>query len=445
MSLFNIILTPHSHDFSEKFRWCIDKPSPSEKYQAKYLLEKGVNLKGWFLKKKGHHGRLAFSQDDQLIYLENNEKRDDVLDKIVNKCENWEKLDAYGFNHFIKLRSSTFTIGVVYESRYTVLYSATVEGAFDVLRGRHSWLYLDNDTNKSVEQFKGKVKLSRLVKNQWKAYMRACLNLAKELDVPFVFLVAPSKELIVLEDYPFDSPKNTPLDQVEKIAIDGFPILTLLDTLRNSKERPFRVCDTHWSAQGAMLASVDMAVHFGIPTEEVKALFANDLYRHKEMGGDLGSKIFPPKTHIEQLLVSYDYKTKVLYDNELPNFGRTMLIENEEALLSKTILLFGSSSSYSMFNYISRIFRFTFFCHCAGSLDQSLFKRLQPDYVTAQSNARFLVRAPSPSIDIKSLINEKRNNANGSTFKKEHYSAPSSDKAKFLLYEMQKLNEHSLD
>merc|ERR1712157_430514 len=105
------------------------------------------------------------------------------------------------------------------------------------------------------------------------------------------------------------------------------------------KERPFRVCDTHWSAQGAMLASVDMAVHFGIPTEEVKALFANDLYRNKEMGGDLGSKIFPPKTHIEQLLVSYDYKTKVLYDNELPNFGRTMLIENEEALLSKTILL----------------------------------------------------------------------------------------------------------
>lgn len=445
MSLFTITLTPHYRDLTAKFRWCIDLPSPSETYQAKSLMEQGVNLKGWFLKKKGHHGRLAFSQQDQFIYLENNEKREDVLDKVVNRCDNWERSDAYGFNHFVQLRSSTFTIGVIYESRYTVLYSATVKGTFDVLRGKNSWLYLNNDTNKSVEQFKGKIKLSRPVKTQWKAYMRACLIFTKKLDVPFVFLVAPSKELVVLGNYPFDNPTNTPLDQVEKIAVDGFPILTFIDTLRNSKERAFRVCDTHWSAHGAMLATVDMAVHFGLPEDTVKALFENDLYRDKEMGGDLGSKIFPPETHVEQLLVSYDYKMRVLYDNKLPNFGRTMLIENDEALLSKTIVLFGSSSSYSMFNYISRIFRFTFFCHCAGSLDQSLLMRLQPDYVAAQSNARFLVRAPSPSIEMNSLIDGKRNNTDVGTFDEEHSVVPSSAKAKFLLNEIHKLNGHSYD
>lgn len=445
MSLFTITLTPHCHDFTAKFRWCIDQPSPSETYQAKSLMEQGVNLKGWFLKKKGHHGKLAFSQQDQFIYLENNENREDVLDKVVNKSNNWERSVSYGFNHFVQLHSSTFTIGIIYESRYTVLYSATVKGAFDVLRGKNSWLYLDNDTNKSVDQFKGKVKLSNSVKTQWKEYMRACLILTKELDLPFVFLVAPSKELVVVGNYPFDNPKNTPLDQVERVAIDGFPILTFINTLRNSKERAFRVCDTHWSAHGAMLATLDMAVHFGIPEEALKALFENDLYRNKEMGGDLGSKIFPPEIHEEQLLVSYDYKMRVLYDNKLPNFGRTMLIENDEALLNKSIVLFGSSSSYSMFNYISRIFRFTFFCHCAGSLDQSLLMRLQPDYVAAQSNARFLVRAPSPSIDMKSLINEKRKNTHVGTFERVDSAVPSSAKAKFLLDEIQKLNGHSYD
>lgn len=445
MSQFTITLSPHSHDFSAKFRWCLDLPSPSEAYQAKVLIAQGVNIKGWFLKKKGYHGRLALVQEDQITFLENNEKRNDVVEKIVSKSEIWERTDEVGFNHFIKLKSSTFTLGLFYDSRYTVLYTGTVKGAFDVLRGKKNWLYLDNDTNKSVEQFIGKVRLSRSVKAQWKAYMRAFCSLANELDVPFVFMVAPSKELVVLENYPFDKPRNTPLEQVKRIAIDSFPILTFIDTLRNSKHRTFRVCDTHWSAHGAMLATVDMAVHLGLPEHEVKATFEKDLYRDKEVGGDLGSKLFPPETHVEQMLVSYDYKTQVLFDNKLPNFGRTVLIENHEALSSKTIVLFGSSSAYSMFNYISRIFRFTFFCHCAGSIDQSLLMRLKPDCIATQSNARFLVRAPSHTIDIKSLIAAKREGITTSRDERESSSLPSSERAKFLLAEMHRLNGHDCD
>ena len=84
-----------------------------------------------------------------------------------------------------------------------------------------------------------------------------------------------------------------------------------------------------------------------------------------------------------------------MYDNGLPNFGRVIVTRWDDALLDETCLVFGSSSSYSMFNYLARLFRYMVFVHSAGNVDASLLRACKPRYLVTQTNARFVAVVPS--------------------------------------------------
>ena len=98
----------------------------------------------------------------------------------------------------------------------------------------------------------------------------------------------------------------------------------------------------------------------------------------------------------------------VVYDNNLPNFGRAFILDNPDALNEQTLLVFGSSSVYSMFNYLARIFRTVVFFHTAGNIDKELVDKIKPDFLLAQSNARFVVKAPSFDIKISEYVSDKK-------------------------------------
>ncbi|WP_414828629.1 alginate O-acetyltransferase AlgX-related protein [Alteromonas sp. H39] len=367
-----------------------------------------MELTGWLVNQKEARGELVVLWGDKFKVLERNVIRADVQEKVVSKNAKFEERIQYGFRHFIPIDSDYFTINLLHESEITPLYKCNIKGAFEVIEGENGWLYLDNDTNKSVEQFQGKVKLTRAAKKEWINYMRDFTALTESLNIPSCFLVAPSKEYVVTENYPIGEFKNTPLQQLEKIMIKGFPLLVPSESLKKYVKPTFRVCDTHWNAHGAMVATLEMCAHLNLDAEEIKSHFSEDVYETKEVGGDLGAKLFPPKTHPESILTSHNYRDYVLYDNALPNFGRLIHISNSNAMLNKTLIFFGSSSAYSMFNYVYRIFRNTVFFHTAGSIDKSVLEKISPDYLVAQSNARFLVRAPSTNIQINSIVNKKK-------------------------------------
>ena len=61
-----------------------------------------------------------------------------------------------------------------------------------------------------------------------------------------------------------------------------------------------------------------------------------------------------------------------------------------------------------MFNYLGRIFNCIVFCHSAGSVDDHLVTLLKPNSLTAQTNARFLVKAAQFGIDLRNVIHNKR-------------------------------------
>jgi len=134
---------------------------------------------------------------------------------------------------------------------------------------------------------------------------------------------------------------------------------------------------------------------------------AKDRYERREMGGDLGNKLTPRQTSKVAVLTSFSHARYKTYDNGLPNFGRLLVIEYPEAVSTGVCLIFGSSSSYSMLNYLCRLFRRIVFVHSAGNLDPEVIASVAPDTLVAQTNARFVVQVPSLEQSVAQLIHDK--------------------------------------
>jgi alginate O-acetyltransferase complex protein AlgJ len=84
-----------------------------------------------------------------------------------------------------------------------------------------------------------------------------------------------------------------------------------------------------------------------------------------------------------------------------------MVMSQPKALLPEHCLIFGSSSSYSMLDYLSRIFQTLTMVHTAGNVDQQLLSELKPRFLITQTNARFIVRAPNMDYRLVKSIAEK--------------------------------------
>ncbi|MGO3058632.1 MAG: alginate O-acetyltransferase AlgX-related protein, partial [Halomonas sp.] len=274
-----------------------------------------------------------------------------------------------------------------------------------VLEGKQGWLFLDNDTNGSVDQFMGRMCLTKTGIEGWKGYLTQSAEVADNM--PWALLVAPSKESVMGKRYhPREEGVGGPMHQVLALP-EASDVVYPVEALKALEDSAFIPTDTHWTHKGAMVAAVALAAKLGVPEEACIGLFAKDAYKQTRMGGDLGNKLSPKQTSVVDILKSFNHSRYQTYDNGLPNFGRILVIEYAEALEPGTCLIFGSSSSYSMLNYLSRIFARLVFVHSAGNLDPALVNAVAPDYLAAQTNARFVVQIPSTSHSIEAVIQQK--------------------------------------
>ncbi|HCA01487.1 MAG TPA: hypothetical protein DEO68_04710 [Halomonas campaniensis] len=106
-------------------------------------------------------------------------------------------------------------------------------------------------------------------------------------------------------------------------------------------------------------------------------------------------------------LNSFDHRELKRYDNGLPNFGRVIVWENSDAFLDQCCLVFGASSSYTMFPFLVRAFRRVVFVHSAGNVDASLVRSVAAQCILVQTNARFMVRAPQLTWSLQATFLEK--------------------------------------
>lgn len=381
----------------------LDQPVNKQRVDENELSSGRLRLFGWVLSHDYEPGgmRLFIKDGDQDYLLPLNTERPDVIEKVLGERSENHKSLICGFDHFISFSSSRLQVGVELEGKRITLFRVDVRGTLKVLEGKDDWLFLDNDANRSVAQHTGKLSLNIFSRWSWKRYISQFSKLKPES----ALVVAPSKELVYPQYYPYEKSGHTPMEQVCQMMPSNFPLVFPVDDLTRFEHRTFRKNDTHWTFYGAMVASCALMRQFGL--SELASVFDSDEYRKQPTVGDLGNKLYPPVMSDEVKLKSAGYYKSVIYDNQLPNFGRVIIVANEKAAVNSTLLMFASSSGYSMLNYLYRIFRKIVFIHTAGSVDTQLIEQLAPQFIVSQTNARFVVRAPRIGISVARLIKKK--------------------------------------
>ncbi|MBP5980585.1 MAG: glycosyltransferase family 2 protein [Halomonas sp.] len=396
-------------------RWALDFPSEQ---RGSRFMPSGRVVQGWLLLP----APLAEMQDQVRIVAEWKEAfelshpleidRPDVIENVLEEGAETHPQRRSGFRFTVPPRLGQFRLWLALGDERWLLQEVSIdtsdaatEQPLKVLEGKQGWLFLDNDTNGSVDQFMGRMHLTENGTGGWKTYLTQSAELAAS--TPWALLVAPSKESIMGKRYhPRVEGVGGPMHQVLALP-EASNVVYPVEALKALSDGAFIPTDTHWTHKGAMVAAVALAAKLGVPEADCKALFAKDTYKLKTMGGDLGNKLSPKQTSDVEVLTSFNHNRYKTYENGLPNFGRILVIEYPKALVPGTCLVFGSSSSYSMLNYLSRIFARLVFVHSAGNLDPALVKAVAPDYLAAQTNARFVVQIPSASHDIEAVIQQK--------------------------------------
>lgn len=328
-----------------------------------------------------------------------NTKRPDVIDRVLHQPPVGHEQLCCGFLARIPTEklASGFRVGLrVGEDEPVWLAQIAFAPPVQVLEGADGWLFLDNDSNHSVDQYTGKRLLSTNELRHWRDYLSGVHALAQRMGLRHAMVLAPSKEEVLRHRYPYERAATTVLDQVCALAAPEWNVLDAAPVLgaHVSPEACFKQTDTHWTDRGAMLATLAVLPHLGVDVAQAQVLFAQDVYELRAEVGDLGCKLLPLRSANTEFLQGPAPEAGAVFDNRLPNIGRTMVFENSAALRELKVLVFGASSSYPMLKYLKRIFSRVVFVHSAAQVDVGVVEYEKPDALLLQSNGRFLVQAP---------------------------------------------------
>ncbi|UDM53334.1 hypothetical protein [Cupriavidus sp. MP-37] len=379
-------------------RWALDAPAHERLVDAGAV---GVLLQGWVLwdvpPDQSVHVVVASLGNVEVRLLAFNCKRPDVIERVMFEQAEGHPQLCCGFVWRIPLPRDGFRLGVqVGQSDPMWLAEVEFVTPMQVIIGPENWLFLDNDTNRSVDQYTGKRLLGEDELRRWRDYLAGCRALAARVEARHALVLAPSKEEVLPHRYPYKRAHITVLDQVCTLAKPEDHVVNAALVLAAHKppEACFKATDTHWSDRGAMLAMLAALPHLDVDVAQAWSLFTHDTYETVNEVGDLGCKLLPVRSAPTEFLKGPAPEAGASFDNRLPNIGRTLVFENEGALYERRLLLFGASSSYPMLKYLKRLFQRVVFVHSAAQIDVRVVEHEQPHALLLQSNGRFLVQAP---------------------------------------------------
>lgn len=356
---------------------------------------------------------IQWNSDYELVYCLDIE-RPDVVSRVLKEPVGSHAQLRCGFRIVLPQDASIFNLSLAYdEHKYhlTMVHTKPIIKKLakpKVLEGLDGWLFLDNDTNHSVDQHTGKIRISHTGLREWEVYANDISTYTPSLKSEPVVLVAPTKESVMHQYHPKEKSSTSCLAAVFAV-IDKLKVVYPVAELATAGESSFYKTDTHWTHKGASLASLYSIKALNLSVEDFSQILSNDVYKSVNHAGDLGNKFDPHLSAPADILVSFHYRHKICYDNGLPNFGRLLITQNDEAISDSSCLVFGSSSFYSMLSYLCRFFKTLVFVHSAGNVDRSLVNSMNPDYLLVQTNARFMIRPPTNNYNLLSVITKKQN------------------------------------
>jgi alginate O-acetyltransferase complex protein AlgJ len=398
----------------DMLRWTLDLPANSA---AVDVSSGELRVQGWMLLRAPGGAapavvvRGADAPQGEVQRHAFNCGRPDVIDRVLHEPSAGHPQVRCGFRFSVPVSVLPVELGFQWGDNEP-FWAASIslqEVTMQVIEGAEGWLFLDNDTNRSVDQYTGALLLDPAGLRSWRTYLAECRGLAARHDARHALVVAPSKEEVLRRHYPHARAGTTVLDQVRALTrpadhyVDGAIVLAE----QAEPEQMFMRTDTHWTDRGAMLTMLAVLQAMGLNTARAHEQLAADTYRVAPYAGDLGLKLVPQRKAPTEFLAGPAPEAGAVLDNRLPNIGRVLVFENEQVPYEGTLLVFGASSAYPMLKYLKRLFDRVVFVHSAGHVDPRVVDHERPAALLLQSNGRFLIQPPRTDFSLANAVRTK--------------------------------------
>ena len=409
--------------------WALD--SPANDMMVK-VTERGLYIQGWLLT-KSDTTRAAMMVRTVTDAVENrqplpfNSGRPDVIQRVLGVAPSDHRQLRCGYSGYLPDVPEEFTLGVTVDGDVTWLCTVQLEAKAaasesataphentpPVIQGSDGWLFLDNDTNHSVDQHTGLLILDKVGLARWRTYFDQCRSLALAADARHAIVIAASKEQVLPEHYPHRKGVLTVTDQVLSVGSPSDHVVNTASILAKQPEKQacFIKTDTHWTDRGAMFATLALIDELALDAAQAREHFADDVYYTMPFAGDLGVKLTPVIAAATEFLSAPTPATGAVFDNHLPNIGRVLVFGSSQALWPHSLLMFGASSSYPMLKYLKRLFRRIVFIHSAGNVDAEIVLHERPDFLVMQTTARFMIEPPHTGFSLSDAVTTKLGSA----------------------------------
>jgi alginate O-acetyltransferase complex protein AlgJ len=280
-----------------------------------------------------------------------------------------------------------------------------------ILIGKEDWLYLDNDSNRGLDQITGDLLFTEKQLFKWKLILETRYSFLNSLGIKYFYLAAPNKECVYPEYLPehIKLSQQRPLNQLKEYISSSsilpkdfilYPIEELIAAKSNRLTYPKG--DTHWTFYGAYLAYRSLArrisEHIDLNTIDESAI----AFEETQILGDLGDKLSSCPKSLEYL-ARHARHSQCIFDNRVRNTGHLTIWENKRQDLPKAVI-FHDSFNTRMLSFWAESFSRLVAIH-QPNLDYKIILEEKPDLVISQQVERFLIQLPD---DLNGLSNEER-------------------------------------
>ncbi len=271
-----------------------------------------------------------------------------------------------------------------------------------VLQAQEDWLFLQNDSNKVVEQNQGKVVLTKGDLEGWRNVLELREAWLRSRGAHYIFSVAPNKESIYFQNLPADynfskiRPGTQLLEYVRNLEF--LNVVDPTSALQTSACLTYHKTDTHWNDRGGWIAA-------GLLLAEARKLHnipvsrAEPKYEDHAFLGDLGRKLLRPAVEEASFAPTSHFTSSARNLNSADNTGSFVLFTNPVRNLPVGVFFadsFGGMGSVA--KYLAEYFS-DLYVLWQPHFDFRLIERISPQIVISQICERFLVKIPD---DIRS-------------------------------------------
>jgi alginate O-acetyltransferase complex protein AlgJ len=282
--------------------------------------------------------------------------------------------------------------------------------------GRDRWLFLTGGSNRVMDRYRGTLAQWRLIR-AWTRLIRERAARAERLGVRCLHVVVPEKLSVydhMTNGLRYDAAKATTRRLAKALARDP-AYLDLLAPLRARRHGPVPMylrTDTHWTAEGCLLAYREIMRGLGAaPPPDIGARPRNATPRRM----DLGDKVYPHEFEIVEyilprrdavrvetgaLLAAYEAAGR---EQDLHVGAHAVFRNDAPGADPRCLVIFGDScahfSSFMLTGFLAESFREVHFVW-SSAIDWDYVARVGPDLLLFELAERFLARVPIDDYDV---------------------------------------------